>query len=84
MILTEKCKDDLIAALQRELDTRDKRFMFIKICFKEILPNIDLEGSPRGAAWNIYSEFQKQQMLGSLIASLNTTFDLYLRLDFIK
>lgn len=62
-------------AIARELDTRDKRFMFLKCMFSR---NIDL--SRENVAWNIFEEFEKQSMLGSLTASMNLTFDLNLTL----
>lgn len=68
-------QDALIETLQNELDTRDKRYMFLKMEFKTLLPKIQIEGSPRDAAWNIYTEFEKQGMIGSLIACLNSKLD---------
>jgi hypothetical protein len=79
--LNTKCRQALLEALETHLDTRDKRFMFLKINFKQVLPNINLEGSPRDASWNIYNEFEKQQMLGSLMACLNVQFDCDLLLE---
>ena len=75
--LKKECRDNLIDALAKELDTRDKRFMFIKCTFPHvprILGRINLEGSPQESAWQIYSEFEKQAMLGSLIACMNSIF----------
>jgi len=43
--------------------------------FKSLTPTIDLEGSPRQAAWNMYYEFEKQSMLGSLISTMNAKFN---------
>jgi len=68
-------KEKLIEALIDKLDTRDKRYMFLKIFFKEILPQINIEGSQKETAWRIYEEFKKQQMLGSLMACLNGYLD---------
>jgi len=76
-------KEELINALMDKLDTRDKRYMFLKITFKEILPNINIEGSPKETSLRIYEEFKKQCMLGSLIACMNSYLDcnLHLHLD---
>lgn len=75
--ITKKCRDKLVEAIIKELDTRDKRFMFIKCMFSHvpsILGRINLEGSSYSSAWEIYSEFDKQGMLGSLIACMNNVF----------
>jgi hypothetical protein len=82
--ITEKSRDALINALEIHLDTRDKRFMFFKITFKDLLPRMNLEGSPHETAWNIYSEFEKQCMLGSLIACMNSYLDADLYLEIKK
>lgn len=78
--LTNESRDALINALCEELDTRDKRFMFIKMEFPKLVSRIQLEGSAYETAWEIYSEFEKQNMLGSLMACLNSKLntELYL------
>jgi len=76
--LKKECRDKLIDAIAKELDTRDKRFMFIKCHFPHtprILAHINLEGNPYECAWNIYSEFEKQCMVGSFMACMNNVFD---------
>jgi len=73
--ITEMCRDSLLKALETTLDTRDKRYMFIRMEFKNLVAQIDLEGSPKQTAWNIYDQFSKQCMLGSLIACLNVKLD---------
>lgn len=73
--LTEKCRDSLIEALETVLDTRDKRFMFLRMEFRDVVSRINLEGSAHETAWNIYEEFRKQGMRGSLIACLNARLD---------
>lgn len=80
MKLTNKTRDNLIEALSTHLDTRDKRFMFLKIAFPTLVSRIQLEGTAENCAYNFYEEFDKQQMLGSLIACVNSYFhtDLYL------
>lgn len=73
--ITPDCRVALITALESILDTREKRYMFLRMEFKELLPGIDLEGSSRNTAWNIYDEFRKQSMLSSLVAHLNKKLD---------
>lgn len=73
--ITKECRDNLLNAIEVNLDTRDKRYMFMRMEFRTLLPMIDLEGSPRQTAFNIYCEFEKQSMLGSLIATMNVKFD---------
>lgn len=79
--ITENSRDALIVALETHLDTRDKRFMFLKVCFKELVSQINLEGSAHEVAWNIYSAFEKHQMLGSLMACMNGHLDCDLYLE---
>jgi hypothetical protein len=79
--ITNKSRDILIDAIAKELDTRDKRFMFLKISFPKVLPMIELEGSSFNVAWNIYSEFEKQRLVGSLICCMNSYFDSNLNLE---
>ena len=78
MHISTEQRDAFLVALQEELDTRDKRYMFLRMEFREIISYINIEGSPRTTAWNIYSEFEKQGMLGSLMATMNCKFDLNL------
>lgn len=81
--INTECRDKLIEALSMELDTRDKRYMFIKCMFPHtprMLSHINLDGSPYESAWQIYDEFQKQCMVGSLIACFNMVFDSNLNL----
>lgn len=78
-----ECRDKLIEAITKELDTRDKRFMFIKCMFShvpQIIGRINLEGNSYNSAWEIYTEFDKQCMLGSLTACMNNVFGLDLGL----
>ena len=80
--LTDKSRDALLRALETILDTRDKRFMFLKIEFPKVLSFINLEGSSHVVSFGIYDEFRKRGMLGSLMATLNSKLDtdLYLEL----
>ena len=73
--LAESCRNSLLDALETQLDTRDKRYMFIRMEFKKLVAQINLEGPSKQTAWNIYNEFEKQSMLGSLIACLNAKLD---------
>lgn len=68
-------EDALVTAMSYHLNTHDKRFMFLLCHFKRLSTKIHIEGSADHCSYNIYEEFRKQQMLGSLIACLNTTFD---------
>ena len=81
--LKPESRDALIKALETQLDTRDKRFMFLKMGFKDSVSKIQLEGSAQETAWNIYEYFSKQNMLGSLMACMNLQLDtdLYLGLE---
>jgi len=76
-------KTALITALSEYLDTRDKRFMFLKIEFPDLLPMIMIEGSQLSVAREIYFMFEKQSMLGSLIATMNNVFKLNLTIMMI-
>lgn len=69
--LTKKCKKTFIEAIQEKLDTRDKRWMFLKLTFPDRIPYIQLEGCPIDVAYNIYEDFEKNNMLGSLMAHFN-------------
>ena len=82
--LTKECRDSLLNSIETILDTRDKRYMFMRMEFKQIVPMIDLEGSPRQVAWNIYCEFEKQSMLGSLIATINAKFDTNIQFETVS
>jgi hypothetical protein len=73
-MITEETKVSIIFSMEVNLDTRDKRFMFLKCSFPDFIPYIILEGNPHETAWNIYSHFDKNQMLGSLTAHLNSVF----------
>jgi hypothetical protein len=73
--MTLSNRNALIEALEFNLDTRDKRFMFLKMEFKKLVSRINLEGSAHETAWNILSEFEKQGMIGSLVATMNMKLD---------
>ena len=74
MEITDESRSALLANIGRHLDTRDKRFMFLKTTYPDLIPRINLEGNQTETSWSIYEEFRKQQMLGSLMAALNHHF----------
>jgi hypothetical protein len=76
-MITQESRDALLKALENHLDTRDKRFMFLKCNFgKSIqIATIKLEGSAREGAWSIFEAFKNGNMLGSLMACINSIFD---------
>ena len=81
--MTNKEKLYLISEMAAVLDTRDKRYMFIKAMFHDIdISRIQLEGSAHVTCYNIADEFEKQSMLGSLAACLNNTFDLNITINY--
>ena len=82
--ITESCRDSLLNALETQLDTRDKRYMFIRMEFKRLVAQINLEGSSKQTAWNIYDQFEKQGMLGSLIVCLNVKLDTDIDFETVK
>ena len=79
--ISTECRDKVLKAIQDILDTRDKRYMFLRMEFKRLVPLINLEGTPINVSWNIYEEFRKQGMVGSLIATFNGKFDTDLMLE---
>lgn len=79
--LTKKSRMELLDSIASILDTRDKRFMFLKLEFPRLVSRINLEGSSDNVAWNFYEEFRKQCMLGSLIATFNGKFETDLILE---
>lgn len=72
-------------AIAKNLNTHDKRYMFLQCMFSSSITNIvariQLEGSSEDCAWEIISFFKKQSMLGSLMAAMNHVFDLNLTFD---
>jgi hypothetical protein len=79
--ITNNCRDKIISVIETQLDTRDKRFMYLKIQFPRLVSKIQLEDNSYQAANNIYWEFEKQGMVGSLVASLNMVFDSNIELE---
>ena len=76
-----KTKEAMINSMVENIETHDKRYMFLKILFPDLLPNINIEGSAWRAAHEIYFHFQNQQMLGSLCATLNSYFNAQIDFD---
>ena len=60
------------------LDTRDKRYMFLKIFFPETLAHVDIEGSPIHACTNIIVEIDKRDKIPTLVDILNDYFDAHI------
>ena len=80
--LSSENLDNLLEFLSKELDTRDKRYMFLRMEFPEFIKNIDLEGSASIASYHIYDHFDKQGMVGSLMATIPCKFDTDLRINY--
>lgn len=78
--ITIENRDKIINKIAELLDTRDKRFMFLKLESPRLVSKIQLEASANDAAWFIYDEFSKQGMIGSLVTSLNVKLDTNLTL----
>lgn len=57
---------NLLKLIQDNLDTRDKRFMFLKIVFPTIVHRIDLEGATLDFSVRLHLEFEKQNRLNEL------------------
>lgn len=64
----------MVHNLANELDTHDKRFMFLKIFFPEFLGLVNLEGSPKEVAFRLVDFFLKQDILHDLEDKFNRTF----------
>lgn len=80
--LNQISRHNLLKSMEDILDTRDKRYMFLRMEFKETLPQINIEGTPSQTAFNIYCEFEDRSMLPNLIHTLNFKFGLNLKLQF--
>lgn len=59
-------KDEIIKILENQLNTHDKRFMFLKLEFPFLVSHIVLEGSAHDTAYNIYYAFEKRDILKDL------------------
>lgn len=64
--------NDLIKAIETYLDTRDKRYMFLLLEFKEVIPYINLEGTPNCVAWSIATEFKNRGKISNLVNIFNS------------
>lgn len=67
---------NLVDAMAREFDTRDKAYMFLKMEFRRTLPNINLEGSPNQRAFNIWDHLNKQGEIRNLRLVLSNKLDI--------
>jgi len=74
-LIDRQSQERLIWALETYLDTRDKRFMFLRLMFPEALPHIDLEGTPRQTAWAISNYFMKNESLNRLMKVISQKLD---------
>jgi hypothetical protein len=68
-------KKELINAIAKELDTRDKRFIFLFLEFKSEAYSIDIEGPSTHCASNIILKFKSIGKLEKLINCFNLKFD---------
>lgn len=57
---------ELLKLIQDNLDTRDKRFMFLKIIYPEFVHRVYLEGATLDFSVRLYLEFEKQNRLNEL------------------
>ena len=67
-------KEEIKTLLENNLDTRDKRFMFLKIKFPRLVSRINLEGSISQVSFDILEEFKKQELLENLLIELKRHF----------
>lgn len=65
----------LLLAIEKELDTRDKRFMFLKLEFPSLVLYAKLEGNIAECAASIYNEFGRLNKLEKLQSVFETKFD---------
>lgn len=66
---------EILKRIQTNLDTRDKRFMFIKILWPRMVHRVDLEGATLDFSVRLYLEFKKAGLINDLNHSLSTYFD---------
>lgn len=53
----------MVHKIEQVLDTRDKRYMFIKLLFPAELPLLNLDGTPREAAMNMVDWFINRDLI---------------------
>lgn len=68
-------RNEILNVLSKELDTRDKRYMFLKLNFPNTISKINLEGASYECAWLIFDEIRKHNKLEKLVELLNTHFN---------
>lgn len=61
----------LLKLIQDNLDTRDKRFMFLKILYPSFVHRIELEGSTLDFSVRLCLEFEKQNKINELEMYIN-------------
>jgi len=66
---------ELIEIIEKELNTHDKRWMFLKLEFPLLVSKINLEGATSDTASNIYFEFDKHNLLDKLKSILTDKFN---------
>jgi len=64
----------MVKEIAKELNTHDKRYMFLKIFFPRLVSRINLEGSSDNVAYFMVDEFIKQNMIQELEDKFHTTF----------
>lgn len=69
-ILDEK----LIKAIEQILDTRDKRFMFLKLEFPFMANKVILEDIIEICSYSIFIEFKKNNLLSDLMSIFELKF----------
>lgn len=67
-------QNDLCAKLSGVLNTRDMRYMFVKLYFPTRIPYIQLEGTPNHTCFNIVEEVTKCGLYSQLKEGLEKLF----------
>ena len=68
-------RSKIIESLIENLETHDKRYMFLKLLFPKTLPFINIEGSANETSYQIYFEFEKRNLVTELVSKLNEHFN---------
>lgn len=64
-------KEQLVKAIEKELDTTDKRIMFLRLEFPKRLRYIRIEGSGNVFSTHLIGEFKKNGMVLDLVRVMN-------------
>ena len=67
--------EQLLKIIEKELNTHDKRWMFLKLEFPFLISRIQLEGAACDTACNIYEEFRKHNLISKLKSILMDKFN---------